>query len=80
MIGSLNGALIFNIEDPSKAVKEIEGSHVLSITETSQEYWIGTEKGLIVYSFFLTGETQRLTSSGSNDSIVQHGKNLCATQ
>lgn len=73
VIGSLNGALIFNIEDPSKAVKEIEGSHVLSITETSQEYWIGTEKGLIVYSF-LTGETQRLTSSGSNDSIVQHGK------
>lgn len=73
VVGALNGALVFDIEQPSKAVKKIAGSHVLSITETNQEYWIGTEKGLIVYSF-LTGEVQRLTSSGSNDRAVQDGK------
>lgn len=58
IIGSLNGALIFDITAPNKPIKSIAGSHVLSITETSQEYWIGTEKGLFVYSF-LTGETKR---------------------
>jgi len=58
IIGSLNGALIFDIENPGKPIKSIAGSHVLSITETSQEYWIGTEKGLFVYSF-LTGKTKR---------------------
>ncbi|WP_394146432.1 helix-turn-helix domain-containing protein [Vibrio atypicus] len=73
IIGSLRGALIFDIQNPQKPLKEIPGSHVLSIAETSQEYWIGTEKGLIVYSF-LTGETKRLTSSGMNDSVISQSK------
>ncbi len=58
IIGSLNGALIFNINKPNEPIRTIAGSHVLSITETDQEYWIGTEKGLFVYTF-LTGETQK---------------------
>lgn len=58
IVGSLNGALIFDIQNPDKPIKTISGNHVLSITETSQEYWIGTEKGLFVYSF-LTGKTKR---------------------
>ncbi|WP_225874920.1 helix-turn-helix domain-containing protein [Vibrio atypicus] len=73
IIGSLRGALIFDIQNPQKPLKKIRGSHVLSITETSQEYWIGTEKGLIVYSF-LTGETKRLTSSGLNDNVISQSK------
>ncbi|RTZ16915.1 helix-turn-helix domain-containing protein [Vibrio aquaticus] len=58
IIGTLNGSLIFDIVNPAEPIKTIAGSHVLSITETNQEYWIGTEKGLFVYSF-LTGETKR---------------------
>ncbi|KHA59135.1 AraC family transcriptional regulator [Vibrio variabilis] len=73
VIGSLKGALIFDIQNPNKPIQKIPGSHVLSIAETSQEYWIGTEKGLVVYSF-LTGESKRLTSSGFNDNVVSQGK------
>lgn len=57
IVGSLNGALIFDIERPNEPIQTIAGSHVLSVTETNQEYWIGTEKGLFVYSF-LTGKTR----------------------
>ncbi|KJY83435.1 AraC family transcriptional regulator [Vibrio galatheae] len=56
--GSLSGAIIFSIDQPNDPIRTISGSHVLSITETDQEYWIGTEKGLYVYRF-LTGETQK---------------------
>lgn len=73
VIGSLKGALIFDIQNPQRPTKYIPGSHVLSITETSEEYWIGTENGLLVYSF-LTGETKRLISSGVHDNSVIQGK------
>lgn len=73
IIGTLDGALIFDVQNPRKPIKEIVGSHVLSIAETSQEYWIGTEKGLIVYSF-LTGEITRMISSGFSDRVVNNGK------
>ncbi|KGY12967.1 AraC family transcriptional regulator [Vibrio tubiashii] len=58
IVGSLNGALIFNIEKPDQPIQTISGSHVLSISETSKEYWIGTENGLYVHSF-LTGKTEK---------------------
>ncbi|WP_391089508.1 helix-turn-helix domain-containing protein [Vibrio sp. NH-UV-68] len=51
VVGSLNGALVFDIYNPHKPVKRISNNHVLSITETEQEYWIGTEKGLFIYTF-----------------------------
>jgi len=70
IVGSLNGALIFNIQKPEEPVRTISGSHVLSITETSQEYWIGTEKGLYVYTF-LTGETQKFEHGiGAGNSLA----------
>ncbi|MDC5854369.1 helix-turn-helix domain-containing protein [Vibrio europaeus] len=70
IIGSLNGALIFNINKPNKPIRTIAGSHVLSITETDQEYWIGTEKGLFVYTF-LTGETQKFEQGiGAGNSLA----------
>ncbi|MDG2708526.1 two-component regulator propeller domain-containing protein, partial [Vibrio parahaemolyticus] len=51
----LRGALIFNIYQPDKEVIKIGGSHVLTFAETNQEYWVGTEHGLYLYSF-LSGE------------------------
>ncbi|MDC5822774.1 helix-turn-helix domain-containing protein [Vibrio europaeus] len=70
IIGSLNGALIFNINKPNEPIRTIAGSHVLSITETDQEYWIGTEKGLFVYTF-LTGETQKFEQGiGAGNSLA----------
>ncbi|MDC5848023.1 helix-turn-helix domain-containing protein [Vibrio europaeus] len=70
IIGSLNGALIFNINKPNEPIRTIAGSHVLSITETDQEYWIGTEKGLFVYRF-LTGETQKFEQGiGAGNSLA----------
>ncbi len=55
LVGTLRGALIFNINHPNKHVTRIGGSHVLSFAETNQEYWVGTEHGLYLYSF-LSGE------------------------
>ncbi|NVD06168.1 helix-turn-helix domain-containing protein [Vibrio sp. JPW-9-11-11] len=58
VIGTLSGALVFDIYQPSQPVKQISSGHVLSIAETDQEYWIGTEFGLFVYSFAID-ETSR---------------------
>ncbi|HCM1361119.1 TPA: helix-turn-helix domain-containing protein [Vibrio parahaemolyticus] len=55
LVGTLKGALIFNIYEPNKEIVKIGGSHVLTFSETNQEYWVGTEHGLYLYSF-LTGE------------------------
>ncbi|MGY0599776.1 AraC family transcriptional regulator, partial [Vibrio sp. JZG10] len=55
LVGTLRGALIFNIYQPDKEVIKIGGSHVLTFAETNQEYWVGTEHGLYLYSF-LSGE------------------------
>lgn len=60
LIGTLKGALIFNIYDPNKPVVRIGASHVLTFAETNQEYWVGTEQGLYLYSF-LTGEVTQVT-------------------
>lgn len=69
IVGSLNGALIFNVEKPNQPVKTISGSHVLSITETSKEYWIGTENGLYVHSF-LSGKTEKFEQGiGAGNSL-----------
>ncbi|CAM2809874.1 helix-turn-helix domain-containing protein [Vibrio mytili] len=62
LIGTLQGALIVNISQPEKPVVKIGGSHVLSFAETNQEYWIGTENGLFLYSF-LSGQVTEFTSA-----------------
>ncbi|WP_427916925.1 helix-turn-helix domain-containing protein [Vibrio amylolyticus] len=59
VIGSLSGALIVDVFKPDSPLQLIRGHHVLSIVETSKEYWIGTERGLFVYSFE-TGEITEL--------------------
>lgn len=60
LIGTLKGALIFNIYEPNKPVIRIGASHVLTFAETNQEYWVGTEQGLYLYSF-LTGAVTQVT-------------------
>ncbi len=62
LVGTLRGALIFNINQPNKHVTKIGGSHVLTFAETNQEYWVGTEHGLYLYSF-LTGEASEVESA-----------------
>ena len=51
LVGTLDGALVIDISEPQKVVTSISQNHVLSMTETDDEYWIGTEQGLYVYSF-----------------------------
>ncbi|MGR5236588.1 helix-turn-helix domain-containing protein [Vibrio alfacsensis] len=62
LIGTLNGALIFNIYEPNNPVIKVGKSHVLTFAESNQEYWVGTEHGLYLYSF-LTGEVSKVTSA-----------------
>ncbi|MBR9787279.1 MAG: helix-turn-helix domain-containing protein [Vibrionaceae bacterium] len=62
LLGTLRGALIFNIDEPNKQATQVGGSHVLTFAETNQEYWVGTEHGLYLYSFF-TGEVTEVESA-----------------
>ncbi|MCZ8498254.1 hypothetical protein O9929_09645 [Vibrio lentus] len=45
---------------------KISGSHVLSVAETTDQYWIGTEHGLISYNF-ITGEITRFEQAANQD-------------
>ncbi|WP_348983332.1 AraC family transcriptional regulator [Vibrio sinaloensis] len=58
VIGSLSGAFVVDIYQPNQPVIKISNSHVLSVAETEQAYWIGTELGLYVYTFS-SGKTSR---------------------
>ncbi len=66
VIGTLNGALIIDITNPNSTLKHVGSSHVLTVTETEQAYWIGTEDGLFVYSF-VDGTTRKYTEGGLHD-------------
>ncbi|MFA0079055.1 helix-turn-helix domain-containing protein [Vibrio artabrorum] len=57
VIGTLNGAVIVDLENPDKETY-VQGSNVLSVAETAEQYWIGTEHGLISYNF-ITGQVTR---------------------
>ena len=65
VIGTLNGAVIVNLANPDKETI-VRGSHVLSLTETSDQYWIGTEHGLISYNF-ITGQITRFEQASNQD-------------
>ncbi|MCG9679566.1 helix-turn-helix domain-containing protein [Vibrio sp. Isolate24] len=51
VVGTRSGAILFSISHPNGPLKRIPGGHVLSIAETEDGYWLGTESGLQVYSF-----------------------------
>lgn len=62
LIGTLNGVLIVDLHNKKNAPKRVAKSHVLSMAETENEYWIGTENGLFVYSL-ISEVTTKLKSS-----------------
>ncbi len=62
LVGTLNGVLIVDLKDRTNPPKRVARSHVLSMAETENEYWIGTENGLFVYSL-LAEVTTKLKSS-----------------
>ncbi|MGL0959116.1 helix-turn-helix domain-containing protein [Vibrio vulnificus] len=66
LVGTLNGAALIDILKPTQKNIMIGESHVLSMTETNQEYWIGTEHGLYSYSF-LTGQVAKVKAAGAQD-------------
>lgn len=65
LIGTLNGVVIVDLANSEKETK-INGSHVLSVAETTNQYWIGTEHGLISYNF-ITGEITRFEQAANQD-------------
>ncbi|CAH6812835.1 AraC family transcriptional regulator [Vibrio chagasii] len=65
LIGTLNGVVIVDLANSEKETK-ISGSHVLSVAETTNQYWIGTEHGLISYNF-ITGEITRFEQAANQD-------------
>ncbi|ELP5727871.1 helix-turn-helix domain-containing protein [Vibrio vulnificus] len=73
LVGSLNGAVLIDILKPSQENVVIGDSHVLSMVETDQEYWVGTEHGLYSYSF-LTGKIVKVRSSGPQDLNLENRK------
>ncbi|MEZ9045090.1 AraC family transcriptional regulator [Vibrio cyclitrophicus] len=65
IIGTLNGAVIVDLAAPDKEIF-VRGSHVLSLAETSDQYWIGTEHGLVSYNF-ITGQVTRFDQAANQD-------------
>jgi len=63
VIGTLNGAVIVDLTNSNKETW-VRGSHVLSFAETPDQYWIGTEHGLISYNF-ITGQITRFAQSAN---------------
>ncbi|MGR5412113.1 helix-turn-helix domain-containing protein [Vibrio astriarenae] len=70
VVGTLNGALVFGIHKQTKMPRYIGSSHVLSIAETDEGYWVGTENGLFVYTSETGGITQLQSSQLSDYNLV----------
>jgi len=73
LIGTLNGVLIVDLKNKQKQPKRVAESHILSMAETENEYWIGSEEGLFVYSL-LSGKTTKLKSNVHHDYSFQGQK------
>lgn len=66
LIGTLDGVLVIDLNHQENQPVKLARSHVLSITETENEYWIGTENGLFVHSF-MNGTTRKLKGNVHSD-------------
>ena len=64
LLGSSNGAVVFDLYDSRGPKFIIPSPRVTAFAETKQAYWIGTENGLYVYSF-LSGNITKY--SGEQD-------------
>ncbi|MGF1752039.1 helix-turn-helix domain-containing protein [Vibrio makurazakiensis] len=65
IIGTLDGAVVIDITNPSSISKRIGTSHVLALEETTTGYWVGTEHGLYNYDF-LSGEVSKIDKNGND--------------
>ncbi|MGC9421786.1 helix-turn-helix domain-containing protein [Vibrio sp.] len=50
LVGTHRGALLIDLDNPSKVLKRIGESSVSSMIETNDGYWVGTDSGLRIYS------------------------------
>ncbi|MGB1321834.1 MAG: helix-turn-helix domain-containing protein [Vibrio gallaecicus] len=66
VIGTLKGIIIIKVGEGNQPIKKVRGSHVLSLAETSDAYWVGTEHGLFSYDFF-SGDITRFKKSPNED-------------
>ncbi|WP_165311946.1 helix-turn-helix domain-containing protein [Vibrio ziniensis] len=72
LIGTLDGVLLIDLNDKSQEPQKIAQSHVLSIAETENEYWIGTENGLFVHSLLNQSTTKLKSNVHSSYSLKGH--------
>ncbi|WP_158140363.1 AraC family transcriptional regulator [Vibrio furnissii] len=73
VVGTLHGALLIDINQPEQEPQHVGNAPVLSMVETENEYWIGTDSGLLVYSVD-TGTTVKLEGSNPEHYGLSHGK------
>lgn len=72
LVGTLDGVLLVDLKNKSKDPQKIAKSHVLSIAETENEYWIGTENGLFVHSLLNQSTTKLKSNVHSGYSLKGH--------
>ncbi|NOH97878.1 helix-turn-helix domain-containing protein [Vibrio sp. 99-70-13A1] len=73
VVGTLKGIIIIKVGEGNDPIQQVSGSHVLSLAETSNAYWVGTEHGLFSYDFF-SGEVTRFQKSPNEDFALPGGK------
>ncbi|WP_241577088.1 helix-turn-helix domain-containing protein [Vibrio neptunius] len=69
VLGTRDGTVLININEPDSSIKQIPSGHVLSIEETQEAYWIGTDSGLLTHTF-TTGESVYFPESLKRNSIL----------
>ncbi|NIY94434.1 helix-turn-helix domain-containing protein [Vibrio diazotrophicus] len=72
LVGTLDGVLLVDLNNKSLEPQKIAKSHVLSIAETENEYWIGTENGLFVHSLVNQSTTKLKSNVHSGYSLKGH--------
>lgn len=73
LVGTHKGALLIDIFHSEYPLKKIGDGQVFAIIEAEGEYWIGSDKGLFVYSL-ATEKTTQLISNGQGPYGLPEGR------
>ncbi|EMA8955980.1 helix-turn-helix domain-containing protein [Vibrio fluvialis] len=73
VVGTDDGALLIDINHPEQEPQKVGNAPVFSIVETENEYWIGTDNGLLVHSVE-TGNTVKLEGNNADDYGLSSGR------